>query len=563
MPSVSTSSRVATVWQTPPDDLRQRSLATAVAVRSRLSLHVRWWICADAARQMNSATTTNVRVAPRRRVAYALTALLACVVVASRLAGLSAAPPGLFRDEAAFGYNGWTIAHFGTDQYGTHWPLLFRSFGDYKGPAGVYLEAILTTFLPLAPWVIRLPNAVAGVVLAFAAGWLAWRLTRSQAVFLILVLEAAFEPWFFHLGRTMLEVDLLTPLCYVAALALLSAGGEQRLRACIAAGLTLGAACFTAQPGRFFTPVLLMIVLFAFRRSLRGARLVALVAPVAAATVILVASLSNTTARLGDVSVFRGHGLVEGLGLGLVGFLQYLGPWLLFLHGDGILRHSTGIEGLFLVITAVPLAVGAVVTFRRRAEPIATIALLALLMAPAAASLAVGVNARRDVISMPSFLIFLAYGWQALVPWLRQRPGRAVAAVVLVMLCVVPYYLDYALVYPNRAAFDFQTGGLDAVKRAHEVAQGHAIFISEDISPDALVVLRPDPRRGDPFITAGVHLISSQAEVALAQPGDILVLTTPYGPPQGATLLFQEVTTGPVALGGSPVEVIVVSVYRR
>jgi hypothetical protein len=484
-------------------------------------------------------------------------------VIATRLAGLSAAPPGLFRDEAAFGYNGWTIANFGTDQYGTHWPLLFRSFGDYKGPVGVYLEAILTMFLPLAPWVIRLPNAIAGCVLAFAAGWLAWRLTRSQAVFLILVVEAAFEPWFFHLGRTMLEVDLLTPLCYVVALALLCAGGEQRLRACIAAGLALGAASFTAQPGRLFTPVFLIIVLFAFRRTLRGARLVALIAPVAVATVVLLASLSNTTARLSDVSVFKGHGLFEGLGLGLVDFFQYLGPWLLFLHGDGILRHSTGFEGLFLVISAVPVAIGAVVAFRRRAEPIPTIALLALLMAPAAASLAVGVNARRDVISMPSFLVFLAYGWQALVPWLRQGRGRLVAAAALVVLCAVPYYLDYMLVYPNRAAVDFQAGGLDAVKRAHDVAQGHAIFISEDISPDALVVLRPEPRDGDSFMAAGVHLINSQADVDLAQPGDILVLTARDEPPQGATLLFQEVSKGPVALGGPPVDLIVVRVYRR
>src|SRR5437867_2746174 len=292
---------------------------------------------------MTGATTASLQVAPPRRVFYPLTALLACLVVGTRLAGLSASPPGLFRDEAAFGYNGWTIAHFGVDQYGTHWPLFFRSFGDYKGPVGVYLEALLTSFLPLAPWVMRIPNAIAGAALALAAGWLAWRLTRSQAVFLILVLEAAFEPWFFHLGRTMLEVDLLTPLCYVATLALLCAGGEQRLRACIAAGLVLGAACFTAQPARFFTPALLLIVL---------------------------------------------------------------------------------------------------VAFRRRADPIATLALLALLIAPAAAALAVGVNARRDVISMPFFLVLLAYGWQALVPWLRQRPVRAVAAVILVVLCAIPYYLD-------------------------------------------------------------------------------------------------------------------------
>jgi len=352
-------------------------------------------------------------------------------------------------------------------------------------------------------------------------------------------------------------------LCYVATLALLCAGGVQRLRACIAAGLVLGAACFTAQPARFFTPALLLIMLFAFRRSLRGARLVALIAPVAVATVILVAAASSTTARLSDVSVFKGHGLFGGLGLALVDYLQYLGPWLLFLHGDGNLRHSTGIEGLFMVATAVPLAVGAVVAFRRRADPIATIALLALLIAPAAASLAVGVNARRDVISMPFFLVLLTYGWQALVPWVRRRPVRAVAAVVLVVLCAIPYYLDYALVYPNRAAVAFQSGGLDAVKRAHDIAQGRPIYISEDISPDVLIALRPDPTGGDPFATSGFHLINTPADIDLAQPGDLLVLTPPDQAPPGATLLFQEVTTGPVSLGGPPLEAIVVSVYRR
>ena len=61
---------------------------------------------------------------------------------------------------------------------------------------------------------------------------------------------------------------------------------------------------------------------------------------VAITTLILLASLSNTTARLSDVSVFKDHGLFGGFGLGLVDFFQYLGPWLLFLHGDGVRRHS-------------------------------------------------------------------------------------------------------------------------------------------------------------------------------------------------------------------------------
>lgn len=498
----------------------------------------------------------------RRRV-YVLALTIACAVVASHLVALATAPPGLFSDEAAFGYNGWTISHFGTDQYGTHWPLFFRSSGDYKGPVGVYFEALLTWFLPLTPWVIRLPNALGGIALAFTAGWLGWRLTKSYAVAFILVLEAAFEPWFFHLGRTMLEADLLTPLCYVLTLAALAAGGERRLRSCLAAGIALGAACFTAQPARFFTPALLVIVVFAFRRTLRGARLAALMVPVALALLIIIPAGSAATARLGTVSVFGG-GLISGAGQALADYFQYQGPVLLFIRGDNNIRHSSGFEGLLFITAAVPLAVGAVAAFRRRSEPLATIALLGVLFAPAAASLAVGVNARRDVIVLPFLLVLFAYGWQGLVPWLHRQRARIAVAVTAVLLVTVPYYVDYALVYPNRAAPAFEAGGLDAIARAHALADGHPILVSGNLGPeDALVALLPDPRLADPLGSVGVRLIEFPSDIDAAQPGDLLVLTPSDAPPSGSTLLFQEVDKGPVSLTGGVVDVVVISVYRR
>jgi 4-amino-4-deoxy-L-arabinose transferase-like glycosyltransferase len=501
------------------------------------------------------------RVSRRRLFVLALT--VAGAVVASHLVALATAPPGLFWDEAAFGYNGWTISHFGTDQYGTHWPLFFRSFGDYKSPAGVYFEALLTSFLPLTPWVIRLPNALAGIALAFAAGWLGWRLTRSRAIVFILVLEAAFEPWFFHLSRTMLEADLFTPLCYVLALAALAAGGERRLQSCIAAGIMLGAACFTAQPARFFTPALLVIVVFAFRRTLRGVRLAALVVPVALGLIILVAAGNAAIARLREVNAFNGNGLTSGVQLAIGNYFQYLGPVLLFIRGDSNVRHSTGFEGLLFVTAAVPLALGAVAAFRRRSEPLATIALLGTLIAPAGASLTSDVSARRDVVVLPFLLVLLAYGWQALVPWLRRRRGRTAVAGACVLLCAIPYYLDYALVYPNRAAASFEAGGLEAIARSHALAQGHNILVSEELGSDALVVLLPDPRLADPLASVGVHLIASPADIEAAQPGDLLVLTPPDTPPPGVTLLFQEVARGPASPAGGVVEVVLVSVYRR
>jgi hypothetical protein len=347
----------------------------------------------------------------------------------------------------------------------------------------------------------------------------------------------------------MLEADLLTPLCYVLALAALAAGGEERLRNCLAAGLVLGAATFTAQPARFFTLAMLVIVAFAFRRTLRGARLVALSAPVVLAAVAMFTAGSEATARLGGVSVFTNGGLWGGAWQAMVDYFEYQGPVLLFIRGDTNLRHSSGFEGLLFVTAAIPLALGADAAFRRRSEPLATIALLGTLIAPAAASLAIGVSARRDVVVLPFLLVLLAYGWQALFPWLQAQRRRLAAAAVCVLVAAIPYYVDYATAYPTRAARSFDTGGVAAITEAHAVAQGHGILVSHRLGPeDALVALRPDPRVADPLGSVGVRVARSSSDFDAAPPGDLLVLTYRDTPPPGSVLLFQEVA---------------ISVYRR
>jgi hypothetical protein len=204
-----------------------------------------------------------------------------------------------------------------------------------------------------------------------------------------------------------------------------------------------------------------------------------------------------------------------------------------------------------------------IAAIRRRREPLATIALLGMLIAPAGASLAVGVNARRVVVMMPFLLVLLAYGWGVLVPWLQRGRARIAVAAACVLLAAVPYYVDYALFYPNRAALAFAAGGLDAVTRAHELAQGHPILVSNDLGGDALVALAPDPRLPDPLGSVGVRIVASPVDIEAAQAGDLLVLLPTDTPPLGATLLFQEITRGPESPWGGVVEVAVISVYRR
>ena len=97
-----------------------------------------------------------------RRLWVGAIAVLGALVVVRSLAGLSGSPPGLYVDEASIGYNAWTIAHFGVDEHGIHFPLFFEAFGEYKNPIYVYAVAALVRFLPLTVAVERFPAALSG-----------------------------------------------------------------------------------------------------------------------------------------------------------------------------------------------------------------------------------------------------------------------------------------------------------------------------------------------------------------------------------------------------------------
>ena len=60
--------------------------------------------------------------------------LILCILLGGvlRLMKFPAVPGGLNRDEAALGYNAFSLLETGKDEWGKQWPIVFRSFGDYK-----------------------------------------------------------------------------------------------------------------------------------------------------------------------------------------------------------------------------------------------------------------------------------------------------------------------------------------------------------------------------------------------------------------------------------------------
>lgn len=81
-----------------------------------------------------------------------------------RLWQLSTVPNGLTWDEAAIGYNAYSILKTGRDEHGAFLPVIFKSFGDYKPGAYIYLTVPSVGIFGLNEFAVRFPSALAGIL---------------------------------------------------------------------------------------------------------------------------------------------------------------------------------------------------------------------------------------------------------------------------------------------------------------------------------------------------------------------------------------------------------------
>lgn len=137
-----------------------------------------------------------------------------------RLWKLGSIPPGLTPDEASLGYNAYSILKTGRDEYGKLFPIIFKSFGDYKPGLYVYLTVPFVALLGLNEFAVRLPGALSGVI----AVWLVYKIVGilssiNKSPFAdhksLAIISAAFlaiSPWHIHFSRGAWEINVALTL---------------------------------------------------------------------------------------------------------------------------------------------------------------------------------------------------------------------------------------------------------------------------------------------------------------------------------------------------------------
>src|SRR3989338_7329776 len=94
---------------------------------------------------------------------YLLIAILILAAVL-RLYKISSFPAGLNADEAALGYNAYSLLLTGKDEHGHSWPVNLESFGDFKPAGYAYLLIPFIKVFGLTEFAVRLPSAIFGIL---------------------------------------------------------------------------------------------------------------------------------------------------------------------------------------------------------------------------------------------------------------------------------------------------------------------------------------------------------------------------------------------------------------
>ncbi|MBI4201165.1 MAG: glycosyltransferase family 39 protein [Chloroflexi bacterium] len=410
-------------------------------------------------------------------------------------------PPGFFADEAAIGYNAYTILTSGRDEYGSYFPVFFRSFGEYKFPVFIYGTVPFIALLGLTEEAVRMTATVFGTLTVLAVFLLASamfdRRTALMSAFLL-----AITPWHIHYSRIGFEL-ISFPLLLTLGLFLLFAGLRRPRLLVLAAG-AFALTFYTYGAAWIIAPLTLgMLALLYGKRVLANPR-PALLGLLAFSVLLIplavhIASGHGQT-RLGQTSILNlGLRPSETAARFSQFYRSYFSLDFLLRKGDNsfITRHFLpGYGHLFWFQLPLVLIGAGFMLWKRRREGI--LFLWLVLVYPLSGALSdMSPISSRTILGPVVLAVLAGYGAAQLAsafPWrlrVTQRYGPLVvfgALTVLGALGLASYLPEYHRNYPNRSAdfWGWQYGPREIVGYFKKVEAGYddLVMVGEFNAPE-------------------------------------------------------------------------------
>lgn len=416
-----------------------------------------------------------------------LLVVILVIATALRLVNLSTNPSGLNWDEVSMGYTSYSLLETGQDEWGMSWPLLFRSYGEWKSPVYIYLLLPFINLFGLNAWGVRLPAALAGILAVYLTYLIGQKLYGKKvglwAAFLLSV-----SPWHLMLSRPAFEAGV--------ALTLILAGLNFFLNhSYVVTAILFGLSLHTYHSAKIVIPIL---VLFLFVAHFKEFTFKKLLLPSLIFLVLLSPILSDyvtgkTQKRFQQVGITTDTELVERfykyrdtfplgefgnklvfnkytfiLIRGFSNWTSYLSPH--FLLGSESIRaqHSIPFRGVLYFTEFGLMLYGLITLVRRKRFLVYYLPILLILVGFIPPALTKDIyHVLRSILTLPWWQILAGIGIVELanikLPYLKIVHGLLVIEIVI-------FLFSYFIWYPRAFARDWQYGYAQAAAwlKAHE-----------------------------------------------------------------------------------------------
>jgi 4-amino-4-deoxy-L-arabinose transferase-like glycosyltransferase len=256
--------------------------------------------------------------------------------------------PALNADEAAIGYNVYSLIETGRDEHGNAWPIHFQSFNDYKPGLYFYMVLPFVKFFGLNTWAVRIPSAALGVVTIYIVYLLVKELfisykirspiTDHRSLALISALLLAISPWHLHFSRGGWEVNVATFFITLGVLLFLKALKSPKLYALCVISFTLS--LYTYHSARVIVPLLGLGLLVICRENIKSNMkhvVVAVLLGIVLLTPLGVDMIKgDVLSRAAGVGLFADPGVVERINEQRSQHSNFQGPASLILHNKAV-----------------------------------------------------------------------------------------------------------------------------------------------------------------------------------------------------------------------------------
>lgn len=472
----------------------------------------------------------------KNKIVWILLGAIVILATLIRLYNIDKVPASPDWDEAALGYNAYSILQTGRDEYGKVFPVVLESFDDYKPAFYAYAVIPFIKLFDLSVLSVRLPSAIFGILTVFAVFFLVRELfqkdfylgkipIKRNNLALLTSFFLAISPWHIQFSRVGFEAQVGLAFNIFALLFFLKALKNKYF---LPVSFFFAAVnIYVYQSEKVYTP-LLFIVLFAVffkelvkipKRWIVGALAIGIIVVLPMALFIF--TNPHSLSRAKGVSVFSdtekllssntekiNRDMLRNDKIGILldnrrseyvkafisGYISHFEPNWLFYQGD-VARHHAPFMGLLYIWTLPFILIGLyILLFSSTLLKTKWFIVLYALIAPIPASITIDVpHAVRTINFIPFYEILTSIGVLYLAIWIFQinqkLAGIKVAYFIytlslIIILLNICYYFNQYFIQQNY--FDskyWQYGWKDAINYTVKEGKRFDHIVVSNVAP--------------------------------------------------------------------------------